>query len=33
MYKFGIRVPKDIREALAFDKVNMNAVWKEAIKK
>jgi hypothetical protein len=26
-YKFGVQVPRDIREALALDKVNKNTIW------
>jgi len=28
IYKFGIRVPRDVREVLAHDKENKNDPWK-----
>jgi hypothetical protein len=31
IYQFGIRVPRNIKEALAFDKSNGNHLWKEAM--
>ena len=33
IYKFGVRVPRNIKEALLLDKQNKNELWKEAIKK
>ena len=33
VYPFGVRIPKNIKEALALDKINGNNLWKEAIKK
>ena len=32
-YKFGVRVPRNIKEALALDKENKNNLWAQAIKK
>ena len=32
-YKFGVRVPRNIKEALALDKENKNTLWAQAIKK
>jgi hypothetical protein len=32
-YKFGIKIPTTIQEALAFDKENGNTLWQDAIKK
>jgi hypothetical protein len=31
-YKFGIQVPKGIKNAINLDKKNGNNLWKEAIK-
>jgi hypothetical protein len=31
IYQFGIRVPRNVKEALAFDETNGNHLWKEAI--
>ena len=31
IYQFGIRVPRNVKEALAFDEVNGNHYWKEAM--
>ena len=31
--KFGIRIPRNVREALLFDKMNGDSKWAEAIKK
>jgi hypothetical protein len=31
-YKFGIQVPKGIKNAIDFDKKNGNILWEEAIK-
>jgi hypothetical protein len=31
IYQFGIWVPRDVKEALAFDETNGNHLWKEAI--
>jgi hypothetical protein len=30
-YKFGIRVPKNVKEALQLDKENENNLWRDAI--
>ena len=30
IYKFGVRVPRNIKEALLLDKQNKNELWKEA---
>jgi len=30
-YKFGVRVPRNVREALEFDRINGNTLWKDAI--
>jgi len=32
-YKFGVRVPKSVKEALDLDKANGNTLWAEAIQK
>ena len=32
-WKFGVKVPKTVKEALAFDKENKNTLWWEAIQK
>ena len=32
-YKFGVRVPRNTKEALLLDKQNQNNLWKEAIAK
>ena len=31
--KFGIEVPRNVKEALAFDEINKNTLWSDAIKK
>ena len=31
--KFGIEVPRKVKEALAFDEINKNTLWSDAIKK
>ena len=31
--KFGINVPRNVKEALAFDVINKNTLWSDAIKK
>ena len=33
IYKFGVQVPRNTKEALLFDKQNNNTLWKEAISK
>ena len=33
LYKFGVRVPRNVNEALILDKENGNTLWKDAIKK
>ena len=33
VYKFGVQVPRDTKEALLFDKQNQNGLWKDAIAK
>ena len=33
VYKFGVQVPRNTKEALPQDKQNNNAPWKEAIAK
>jgi hypothetical protein len=33
LYKFGVRVPRNVMEALILDKENGNTLWKDAIKK
>ena len=33
IYKFGVQVPRNTKEALLFDKQNNNTLWKEAIAK
>ena len=33
VYKFGVQVPRNTKEALLFDKQNNNTLWKEAIAK
>ena len=32
-FKFGIKIPKTVEEALAIDKENSNTLWQDAIKK
>ncbi len=32
-HKFGIEVPKTVREALALDRKNVNTLWADAIAK
>ena len=32
-YKFGVRVPKSVKQALQFDQEDGNTLWKEAIDK
>ena len=32
-YKFGVKVPRNEKEARAFDKANNNLLWDEAIDK
>jgi hypothetical protein len=32
-YKFGVQVPRNIKEALALDKKDSNTMWYDAIKK
>ncbi len=32
-HKYGIRVPKIVKEALHFDKKNGNSYWADAIKR
>ena len=31
--KYGVKVPRDVKEALAMDKENGNDFWEQAIKK
>ena len=31
-YKFGVKVPRDEKEALLFDEANKNSLWNDAIK-
>ena len=33
VYKFGVRVPRNYREAIDLDALNGNTLWKDAIKK
>ena len=33
VYKFGVRVPRNYREALALDALNGKTLWRDAIKK
>ena len=33
VYKFGVRVPRNYREAIALDGLNGNTLWRDAIKK
>jgi len=30
-FKFGVQVPKNVKEALEFDKHNKNTLWEDAI--
>ena len=32
-YKFGVRVPRNVRDALSIDRANGNTLWAEAIQK
>ena len=32
-HKFGIKIPKSVKEALDFDKENNNTLWRDSIKK
>ena len=31
-YKFGIQIPRNVKQALEFDKANNNHLWEEAMK-
>ena len=32
-HKFGIKVPRNVKEAIALDRLNQNTLWQDAIKK